>query len=111
MEEHQRGKSSAVTVCNNLMKFGGRLLMSKKHIHIISHTHWDREWYLPYEKHHVKLIKLVDELLETLDNNADFKSFHLDGQTIILDDYLQIRPEMKERIQHYIKEGRIHVYS
>lgn len=83
--------------------------MSKKHIHIISHTHWDREWYLPYEKHHVKLIELVDELLETLDNNADFKSFHLDGQTIILDDYLQIRPEMKDRIQHYIQEGSIHV--
>lgn len=81
----------------------------KKHIHIISHTHWDREWYLPYEKHHVLLVKLVDQLLETLDRDEHFRSFHLDGQTIILDDYLQVRPEMREKLQKYIKDGRIQI--
>lgn len=81
----------------------------KKHIHIISHTHWDREWYLPYEKHHVLLVKLMDQLLETLDRDEHFRSFHLDGQTIILDDYLQVRPEMREKIQKYIKDGRIQI--
>ncbi|MGE8081278.1 alpha-mannosidase [Peribacillus loiseleuriae] len=81
----------------------------KKYIHIISHTHWDREWYLPYEKHHVLLTKLMDKLLETLERNPDFKSFHLDGQTIILDDYLQIRPEMREKLQKFVSEGRLHI--
>lgn len=71
-------------------------MISLTTVHIISHTHWDREWYLPYEKHHVRLIALIDRLLETLERDSDFKSFHLDGQTIILEDYLQIRPE-KER--------------
>ncbi|ASK62215.1 alpha-mannosidase [Virgibacillus phasianinus] len=81
----------------------------KKQIHIISHTHWDREWYLPYEKHHVLLSKLMDRLLDTLENNPDFKSFHLDGQTIILDDYLQIRPDQREKLQKFVEEGRLHI--
>ncbi|MBD1381877.1 alpha-mannosidase [Metabacillus arenae] len=82
---------------------------AKKYIHIISHTHWDREWYLPFEKHHVLLTKLMDKLLETMESNPDFKSFHLDGQTIILDDYLQIRPEMREKLQKFVREGRLHI--
>ncbi|CDQ38397.1 polysaccharide deacetylase family protein [Virgibacillus salexigens] len=64
-------------------------------VHIISHTHWDREWYLPYERHHILLVELMDRLLEALENNQGYKSFHLDGQTIMLDDYVQVRPEMK----------------
>jgi len=84
-------------------------LISSTTVHIISHTHWDREWYLPYEKHHVKLIALIDRLLDTLQRDPDFKSFHLDGQTIILEDYLQIRPENRELLEQYIREGRIHI--
>ncbi|NYE03468.1 alpha-mannosidase [Bacillus niacini] len=83
--------------------------MKKKSVHIISHTHWDREWYLPFEKHHVLLCKLMDQLVATLDKDENFKSFHLDGQTIILDDYLQFRPEIKEKLQRFIDEGRIHI--
>ncbi|NUU59040.1 alpha-mannosidase [Paenibacillus agri] len=82
-------------------------MAKKRTAHIVSHTHWDREWYLPYEKHHVRLIQLVDALLEKLDEGSAFKSFYLDGQTIILEDYLQVRPENKEKLEHYIREGRI----
>jgi alpha-mannosidase len=78
-------------------------------VHIISHTHWDREWYLPYEKHHVLLIKLMDTLIDTLERDDHYRSFHLDGQTIILDDYLQIRPEKKEKLERFIRDGRIHI--
>ncbi|KTD87833.1 alpha-mannosidase [Paenibacillus etheri] len=81
--------------------------MKPQTAHIISHTHWDREWYLPYEKHHVRLIKLVDELLDRLDEDGEFKSFYLDGQTIILEDYLQVRPENQERLQKHITDGRL----
>ncbi|UVI28259.1 alpha-mannosidase [Paenibacillus spongiae] len=83
--------------------------MARKTAHIISHTHWDREWYMPYEKHHVKLIALMDALLDTLDKDPDYQSFHLDGQTIILDDYLQVRPEMREKLVRYVQEGRIRI--
>ena len=80
-----------------------------KKAHIISHSHWDREWYLPYEHHHMLEVEFMDTLIKTLEEDADFKSFHLDGQTIMLEDYLQVRPEKKEVLKKLIKEKRIHV--
>lgn len=81
--------------------------MKKPVAHIVSHTHWDREWYMPYERHHVRLIELMDVLLDTLERDPEYRSFHLDGQTIILDDYLEVRPENRERLTRFIREGRI----
>ncbi|WP_077328606.1 alpha-mannosidase [Virgibacillus siamensis] len=83
--------------------------MKQKTVHIISHSHWDREWYLPYEKHHAQLVGLMDRLLEELGHNPKFESFHLDGQTIILDDYLQVRPEKRDIIEHYVREGKLQI--
>lgn len=80
-----------------------------KKAHIISHSHWDREWYLPYEKHHMLLVELMDTLIDTLEKDEDYKSFHLDGQTLLIEDYLQVRPENKERLKKLIGEKRIHV--
>lgn len=80
---------------------------TKRTAHIISHTHWDREWYLPYEKHHVRLVKLMDELLNKLDQDSNYRSFFLDGQTIILEDYLAVRPDQKDRLTKFIQEERI----
>ncbi|MBD2866647.1 alpha-mannosidase [Paenibacillus oceani] len=80
---------------------------SKKTAHIISHSHWDREWYLPFETHRHLLVKLMDTLLDTIESDPSFRSFHLDGQTIILDDYLAIRPEQQERLARHIREGRL----
>ncbi|WP_106768243.1 alpha-mannosidase [Paenibacillus faecalis] len=77
--------------------------------HIISHTHWDREWYLPYEKHHVRLVQLMDTLLETMEKDPEYRYFFLDGQTIILEDYLQVRPEKKQQLEALIHEGRIQI--
>lgn len=79
----------------------------KRVIHVISHTHWDREWYMPYEAHHVKLIQTMDALLDTLANDPEFKSFYLDGQSIVLEDYLQVYPEKRELLQRYVAEGKL----
>ena len=54
--------------------------MEKIKAHIISHAHWDREWYMPYEKHHIRLISLIDDVIELFRKDKEFKSFHLDGQ-------------------------------
>lgn len=81
--------------------------MTNKTAHLISHTHWDREWYMPYEYHHTLLTELMNDLLRTLEEDDEFRSFHLDGQTIILEDYLQIHPEKREALEKYIREGRI----
>lgn len=81
----------------------------KKKVHIISHSHWDREWYMSYEQHHMRLVELLDDLLELFETDPDFDSLHLDGQTIILDDYLEVRPDKKEAIEQAIKAGKLKI--
>lgn len=81
----------------------------KKKVYIVSHSHWDREWYLPYEKHHMRLVELIDDLLELIESDPNFNSFHLDGQTIILDDYLQVRPEKKGELESAIQHGKLRI--
>jgi alpha-mannosidase len=76
-------------------------------VHIISHTHWDREWYLTFQQFRLKLVHLIDKLLEILDEYPDFQYFMLDGQTIVLDDYLHMRPEKEDMLRRHIQDGRI----
>jgi mannosylglycerate hydrolase len=76
-------------------------------IHVVSHTHWDREWYLTYEQFRLRLVTLVDGLLDLLDRDRSYKHFHLDGQTIVLEDYLEIRPEQEPRLRQAIEDGRV----
>jgi alpha-mannosidase len=76
-------------------------------IHVISHTHWDREWYLTHEQFRFRLVALIDRLLDLLDADPSYKYFHLDGQTIVLEDYLEIRPEQGTRLRKAIADGRI----
>jgi len=76
------------------------------YFHIISHTHWDREWYLTYQQFRMKLVHLIDYTLDILKNNPDFK-FMLDGQTVVLEDYLEINPQRESELKNYIKEGRL----
>ncbi|MGL1890939.1 MAG: glycosyl hydrolase-related protein [Spirochaetaceae bacterium] len=73
---------------------------------VISHTHWDREWYLSFENFQIKLVQLIDNLLEILDEDPLY-IFHLDAQTIVLEDYLEIKPYNKEKLYAHIKQGRI----
>lgn len=83
--------------------------MTKKKVYIISHSHWDREWYMQYEQHHMRLIQLMDDLLDLFKEDPDFNSFHLDGQTIAIDDYLEVRPERKEEVQQAITAGKLKI--
>jgi len=78
-----------------------------KTLHVISHTHWDREWYLTFQQFRLKLVHLIDKLLDILAEDPDFKYFMLDGQTIVLDDYLHMRPEMESILRQHIQSGRI----
>jgi alpha-mannosidase len=77
--------------------------------HIISHTHWDREWYIPFNNFRFRLVKMLDRCLELFDNEEkyNFKFFNLDGQTIVLEDYLEIKPENMDRLKKHIKNHKI----
>lgn len=76
-------------------------------LHLVSHTHWDREWYRPFQEFRLGLVHLVDGLLEILDSDRHYKHFMLDGQTIVLDDYLQMRPENEDRLRRHIRNDRL----
>lgn len=76
-------------------------------VHIVSHTHWDREWYLTYEQFRLRLVALVDRLLDMMESEPGYAYFHLDGQTIVLEDYLELRPHQEGRLRALIEQGRI----
>ncbi len=78
----------------------------KKELCIVSHTHWDREWYLSHAKHNYRLVKFFDGLIEAMEKDERFRYFHLDGQIVIIEDYLAVRPEMEEKVKKFIAEGR-----
>jgi mannosylglycerate hydrolase len=76
---------------------------------LVPHTHWDREWYQTFQQFRMRLVHTVDKLLDILDRDDAFTHFMLDGQTIVLDDYLEVRPDQEERLHKYIQAGRIQV--
>ncbi len=73
---------------------------------VISHTHWDREWYMPFEQFRLKLIDLIDNLLDILAKDENY-IFHLDAQTIVLEDYLEIKSQNRALLEKYITKGNI----
>lgn len=75
--------------------------------YMICHTHWDREWYLTKEEFRTKLVRLIDGLLNIVENNSEYVSFMLDGQTIVIEDYLAVKPYNRDRLFHALREGRI----
>ena len=76
-------------------------------VHIVPHTHWDREWRYPIWKSRSLLVDFIDNLLAILKERPTYSQFLLDGQSVILEDYLQVRPERREEVENYVKEGRI----
>ncbi len=75
--------------------------------HVISNTHWDREWRYPSQETRTHLIELMDWLFEVFEKYPDYKHYHLDSQTIPLEDYLEIRPQNRDKLKKYISEGRL----
>lgn len=81
--------------------------MQVKKIFVVSNTHWDREFRFSFEKTRYKLLRMMDTLIEILENDKDYHSFILDGHTLLVEDYLEMRPENTETVKRLISEGRI----
>ncbi|HEY6156612.1 MAG TPA: hypothetical protein VIV88_04125, partial [Gemmatimonadales bacterium] len=77
--------------------------------HLIVHTHWDREWYLPRAAFQARLVAVLDDLIERLQRDPAYRSFLLDGQTVLLEDYVSVRPERETDIKALVKTGRLQV--
>jgi alpha-mannosidase len=77
--------------------------------HLIPHTHWDREWYLTRAIFGARLVPALDDLIERLESEPEFRAFVLDGQTVHLEDYLGVQPAMEPRVRALVEAGRLQV--
>jgi alpha-mannosidase len=76
-------------------------------IRLIPHTHWDREWYLPFEDFVAKLVTTIDEVLDAMRADPRLTHFHLDGQIALIDDYLARRPDRERELRALVAAGRL----
>lgn len=74
---------------------------------LVPHTHWDREWYEPFDVFAGRLETMMDSLLRL--GGSGFPHFHLDGQTAMIDDYLARRPEREPELRALAAAGTISV--
>lgn len=81
----------------------------KRIFHVISNTHWDREWRFPFQRNRQMLVDMIDRLIEILENCPDYRAYHLDSQSIVLEDYLEIKPQNEQRLRKLIQAGRLFV--
>lgn len=79
----------------------------KRKVHVVPHSHWDREWYFTTSRSKVYLMKDLKDVLDTLESNPDFKYFMVDAQGSLLDDYIKWMPQDKDRITKLVKEKKL----
>jgi len=77
--------------------------------HIVSHSHWDREWYFPFDRFRAMLVDMIDDLVELMGRNPEFKSYTLDGQLAAIMDYLEVRPERADTIRRLVEEKKLFI--
>ena len=85
-------------------------MAKKKYIgYVVPETHWDRDWYATFEEFRMRLVDTTDKLLDILDGGRRFTCFVFDGQTVVLEDYLEVRPEREDDLRRHVRSGRLAV--
>ncbi len=82
-------------------------MTGRKRVYVVSHTHWDREWYFTKSAFQMMNVDMMEHLLNILDAGDDFAAFVLDGQLVALEDYLAVCPGRKGEIESLVKAGRL----
>lgn len=82
--------------------------MTTPDVRLVPHTHWDREWYEPFQRFRLRLVDLLDEVLDRAEADERFR-FTLDGQMAAVDDYLEVRPEHRDRVVRLVRCGQLAV--
>ena len=78
-----------------------------RRVAVVPHTHWDREWYSPFQTFRLRLVDLLDGFLPRLEADPSYARFLLDGQMAVVDDYLEVRPAEEERLRRLAASGRL----
>lgn len=83
---------------------------SSKYIyHIISNTHWDREWNHTYQRNRMALVDCLEKTMDLLESDPNYRFFHLDSQTVPLEDCMSVRPDLRERLLRHTQAGNIQI--
>ncbi|MFH1501491.1 MAG: glycosyl hydrolase-related protein [Candidatus Eisenbacteria bacterium] len=77
--------------------------------HVVSHTHWDREWYLTFHQFRVHLVSTIRLVLDELEREGEFRHFLLDGQTAAIEDFLEVAPEERGRLAGHVRSGALSI--
>ncbi|HZO67371.1 MAG TPA: hypothetical protein VFB74_20415, partial [Kribbellaceae bacterium] len=80
---------------------------TRQRVHVVPHTHWDREWYSSFQTFRLRLVDLLDDLLGRMEGDPSYARFLLDGQLAVVEDYLAVRPEAAERLRRLVGSGRV----
>lgn len=86
---------------------GGRAVRKTYTLVVVPETHWDREWRSAFQQFRRRLVKLTDLLVSLLESDRNFPAFTMDGQTVVLEDVLEIRPQLREKLRTFVSRGRI----
>ena len=78
-----------------------------KKVFVVPHTHWDREWFFTSDQAKVYLLKDLKDVLDHLEASGQYGSFLLDGQSSLIEDYLNWRPQERNRVEKLVKEKKL----
>lgn len=78
-----------------------------RNVHYVPSSHWDREWYQTFQGFRHRLVRLLDRVLHDLGSGALRGPFTTDGQAIMLEDYLEVRPEREAEVKDLVRTGRL----
>jgi alpha-mannosidase/mannosylglycerate hydrolase len=82
-------------------------MSGQKQIHYVLSTHWDREWYRTFQGFRFRLVELMDKITAGLEDGKMLGPYQTDGQVIILEDYVEIRPERQALIEKLLRQGKL----
>src|SRR5262245_44718684 len=82
---------------------------AKRAVHVVPHTHWDREWYQSFQTFRLRLVDLLDQLIPQMERDPAYARFLLDGQLAVVDGYLAARTDAEEPLRRVVGSGRISI--
>jgi alpha-mannosidase len=81
-------------------------MADKRRVHYVLSTHWDREWYQSFQNFRYQLVQLLDRVIAGIESGELKGPFQTDGQEIVIEDYLEIRPERRAQVEQLVRDGR-----
>jgi hypothetical protein len=79
------------------------------HIHVVAHTHWDQEWYFTLQDSNILASYNFAEVIATLEQDPSYTCYHLDGQMAVVEDFLGINPEYRQRLNTLVRDKRLFI--